>query len=884
MGRHDKKPFRGIKKGDDLTRHGVNFPNEKKQKNKKEQKHSIEWIPQKRQLDFLKACGLGHPFPVYLDEKTDNTPVVKKRKDEYKKHITKPDARVIVYGGAAGGGKGQPASGLVVTPYGLRKMEDISVGDRICSPTHGNTQVIHKIDLGITEIYEVEFADKTSLEVTSDHIWKVSEVRRGKNKKGLRYRLMTTEQIIDYIDKGYYDLQIPLTEPVQFTKSYRYDRRNIDPYVLGCLLGDGCITKRAKFSTKDREIADIIENKTGNLLDHKEEVSYAISNDDDIIQNLDKLGLLGTKSNNKFIPEQYLYWSIDKRFELAQGLMDTDGSVDDRGHVSFTSVSEQLAKDTASLIRSLGYRVTMSEKQLSTCNGERKQDKYRLYIQGKDKHKLFKLDRKRKRCKDARHEIHKKIINVKLKRREQAYCIKVSNPNGLYIAGEDYIVTHNSDAMLMALFVGILSNPGAKCGFFRRKYTMLEGPGGAVSRSRELFTDFPGASYNKNDKEWTFSSLNNSVIKFAHLKEEDSVYDYQSQQFDYIAFDEATQFIRFQYRYMLSRNRATVRGLWPIMIMATNPGNVGHVWFKNEFVDIGPAGKPHDVLVESDPPRHEKHLFIPAYLSDNIVLEDRDPTYRKNLENQSEIERERLLRGNWDIHAGQFFPAFDRDIHVVKPFDIPDYWKRFISIDYGLDCSAVYWYALDDSGFYYAYKELWKPNLSLSDLALAIRKKTTPIERDALAYTVVPPDLFNKRRQETGKSGRQILVENGLSGYGLRMADNRRVEGWRVAREYLKPIPDPNFEGDEENAPKTSRLLFFDTCRKMISHLPQLQHDDNDPDDAADEPHEVTHSPESLRYFVMSRPPLKSETDKARKERQEAFQRKTKPVSKYTGY
>ena len=148
----------------------------------------------------------------------------------------------------------------------------------------------------------------------------------------------------------------------------------------------------------------------------------------------------------------------------------------------------------------------------------------------------------------------------------------------------------------------------------------------------------------------------------------------------------------------------------------------------------------------------------------------------------------------------------------------------------------------------------------------------------------MPPDLFNKRRQETGKSGRQILVENGLSGYGLRMADNRRVEGWRVAREYLKPIPDPNFEGDEENAPKTSRLLFFDTCRKMISHLPQLQHDDNDPDDAADEPHEVTHSPESLRYFVMSRPPLKSETDKARKERQEAFQRKTKPVSKYTGY
>ena len=441
-----------------------------------------------------------------------------------------------------------------------------------------------------------------------------------------------------------------------------------------------------------------------------------------------------------------------------------------------------------------------------------------------------------------------------------------------------------SDALLMSMFLGILSTPGAKCGYFRRKYTELEGPGGAIARSRELFTDFPGATYNKNDKEWTFTTLKNGVIKFAHLKEEDSVYNYQSQQFDYIGFDEATQFTRFQYRYMITRNRATVKGLYPLMMLATNPGNIGHHWFKNEFVDIGPPEEPAEVLVANDPPRKEKHVFIPAYLSDNIILEDRDPSYRSSLENQDKLHRERLLKGNWDIHAGQFFPKFNRQIHCIEPFDIPDYWKRFISIDYGLDMSAVYWYALDDMGFYYCYKELFMPNLSLSDLAKEIRKRTNPLEKDVLAYTVASPDLWN-RRQETGKPGVQILQENGMSGFGLRPADNRRVEGWRVVREYLKPFADPMFDGDEEEAPQVARVRFFDgKVRKLPSHLPQLQHDEHNADDAADQPHEITHGPESFRYFCMSRPPLKSMTAEEKEEMARKRKKRTKSVSSRTGY
>jgi len=441
-----------------------------------------------------------------------------------------------------------------------------------------------------------------------------------------------------------------------------------------------------------------------------------------------------------------------------------------------------------------------------------------------------------------------------------------------------------SDALLMSLFAGILANPGAKCGFFRREYPQLEGSGGAIMRSKEIFTDFPGAKWNGTQRAWTFTSLNNGLITFNHLKQEDDIYNYQSQQFDYIAFDEATQFLRKQYRYLVTRLRATVKGVFPIFMLATNPGNIGHAWFKKEFIEIGPPEEPHTVMVEQDPPRYEKHIFIPAYLDDNIILEDRDPSYRSNLENQDEVTRKRLLRGNWDIHSGQFFPKFSRAIHVVEPIEIPHYWKRFITVDYGLDMAAVYWIALSDMGFYYVYRELHQPNIALSDLADRILERMKPPEREMINYIVIPPDLFNTRKQETGKSGRQILVENGLSGYGMRMADNRRVEGWRVMREYLKPIDDPFHDGDGE-PDKVARLLFFrGHVPKIISHIPMLQHAELDANDVENEPHHITHGPDSIRYFLMSRPPLKSLTDKQKEKIWKQRRKKTEPLYEETGY
>lgn len=393
-----------------------------------------------------------------------------------------------------------------------------------------------------------------------------------------------------------------------------------------------------------------------------------------------------------------------------------------------------------------------------------------------------------------------------------------------------------SDALLGASIIGGLTFPGINIGYFRREYPQLEGPGGAIMRSHELMSGW--AKWNGGQRRWTFPT--GSVLQFCHAKDENDVFNYQSQQFDILLFDEGTQFTRFQYRYLMTRNRATKPSIIPFVGIGTNPGNVGHQWFLSEFVEAGPPEQVCDVEVE--PGVREKHIFIPAKLSDNKILEKRDPGYRMTLEAQPDIIKRQLLDGDWTAFAGQYFPEFRRGIHVIKPFEIPKWWKRFRSLDYGLDMTACYWWAVSPDGREYVYRELYQPGLTLRQAAAKIVEMTP--EDEKISYTVASPDLWN-RRQDTGVSGVEIMGSAGLK--DLQRADDRRVPGWRTLREHLQPFID-------EQGELIANLRIFDHCVNLIRTLPLLMHDENNPEDAADKPHEVTHGPESLRYGVMSRP------------------------------
>lgn len=335
----------------------------------------------------------------------------------------------------------------------------------------------------------------------------------------------------------------------------------------------------------------------------------------------------------------------------------------------------------------------------------------------------------------------------------------------------------------------------------------------------------PKALYTYSSTKHKMRFVNGSILEFGFLATDTDVTLYQSAEYDVIRFDELTHFTEYQYLYMISRLRGTT-GYPKQMKSTTNPGSRGHGWVKARFIDPAAPGETFGT--------ERTRIFIPARVEDNRFLMEKDADYLSRLMLLPENEKKALLYGEWDIFEGQFFSEFSRENHTVAPEEIPAHYRRFRSLDYGLDMTACYWWALGPEDKLICYREFYKSGLTLSEAAKEILANTPPEEK--IVYTVASPDLWN-RRQDTGRSGVEIMAEAGL--YGLIKADNRRIPGWRVLREYLR--------GD--------KIQFFQNCVHVIRSLPALLYDTRMPEDAASHPHEITHAPESVRYAVMSRPP-----------------------------
>ena len=217
---------------------------------------------------------------------------------------------------------------------------------------------------------------------------------------------------------------------------------------------------------------------------------------------------------------------------------------------------------------------------------------------------------------------------------------------------------------------------------------------------------------------------------------------------------------------------------------------------------------------------------------DNEFLSQAD---HDKLESLKETDPERYLvvgLGEYGIPGGAYFDEFRKEIHICKSFVIPRHWKRFTCMDYGLDMLAHYWGAIDENNNVYLYKELYKSNLVISEAAQEIIR----LENEDVLSRYAPPDLWN-RRQETGKSAADIFRENGLY---LQKTNNKRVQGWYNVKEWLRPIETRDEQTGELK--KVSRLRIFDNCVNLIRCLPQLQKSERDPNDVANDPHELTHA------------------------------------------
>lgn len=367
--------------------------------------------------------------------------------------------------------------------------------------------------------------------------------------------------------------------------------------------------------------------------------------------------------------------------------------------------------------------------------------------------------------------------------------------------------------------------PGLKLLLVRRTYKELEE--NHIQPLLQLLVPCGIAKY--SEKRRAFEFLNNSVIKLGYCDSEKDVLQYQGQEYDVIGLEEATNFSEFQVKFLLTCNRSVREDFSARAYYTANPGGVGHAWYKRLFVDREYQG--------SEKP--EDYVFFRACVDDNKYL--RDTEYKQVLMDLPEDMRRAHLYGDWDVYMGQYFSEFRREKHIVEPFEIPSSWEHFRSLDYGQDMTACYWWAVDGDGRCFIYRELYEPDLTLSEAASEIVNLTPRAEN--IRYTVASPDLWN-RRQETGFSGAELMSRAGLS--GLVKARDNRINGWRALKEFLKH--------DRKDKNSIPLLRIFENCSNLIRTLPQLQYDRMRTEDVSREPHELTHAAESIRYGIMSRP------------------------------
>lgn len=363
---------------------------------------------------------------------------------------------VSVGKGSAGTGKAQPLYSKILTDKGWVTMGEISVGDIVRS-IHGWTEVTGVFPQGKKEIVRFHFKDGGSIDACVDHLWTVDSNAgsNGKTSKKVRSTL-TSSEIIEILDsKTGGNIGIPRISPIELQeKDYV-----LDPYIVGVLLGDGCLRGTTlSITSKDGEVLAELDRllPEGCSLSkwNSSDISFGIvdinsaKNHSNVVRSqLLKYGLLGKLSHEKFVPSDYKVGSISQRYALLRGLMDTDGTISKNGSVSFCTTSEQLALDVREVVLSLGGKASISEStKCFTHNGIKKQGRnaFIVSINVEDKSKLFTIKRKLDRvCKTQIPQLSRLFSSYELIGKEDCQCIMVKDESHLYVS-DDYILTHNT--------------------------------------------------------------------------------------------------------------------------------------------------------------------------------------------------------------------------------------------------------------------------------------------------------------------------------------------------------------------------------------------------------------------------------------------------------
>lgn len=420
------------------------------------------------------AIKIEPPVPAKIDLKVDKEPRSQLQKDCIDK-LTAANSTKVTVELKPGTGKLEPYSRKIPTPteQGWTLMGDLKEGDYVFGRDGKLTEILKIFEQGEVDIYKVTFADGRVAYCGKEHLWTV------KTYKGGQWKTVTTEDMMGNFkriapwkerigrkDPYVYKYYIPMCEPVD----YPHRDVNIDPWVLGCFIGNGCCTNRQlTYSSGTSEIPNRIAEICGfnvkKKLDDPKDYSYVFYHKDGTtVQTAEFFAdypeFDGCYSQDKRIPIDYLYNDIESRYAILRGLLDTDGCIQFAGgryNVGYTSTSLGLLQDIQTLVYSLGFstgKIVVDSRDSKYSNGFC--GSLHIKVSNDIKPKLFSVSNKLELAIEAsqvtKNDIFDDLLikNIEYSHREQARCIMVDNDEHLYLT-EDYVVTHNTFIALYSI-------------------------------------------------------------------------------------------------------------------------------------------------------------------------------------------------------------------------------------------------------------------------------------------------------------------------------------------------------------------------------------------------------------------------------------------------
>ena len=682
--------------------------------------------------------------------------------------LTQADIKIV--GGKRGGGKANSVDSQIVTPFGYRRLGDLKVGDIISDPVTGGMQnVIAIYEHPHKDLYEITFDDGCTCECCEDHLWKVRQTgyahkRRHMYGGGVEddYRIWTFGMIKEWFDKqekGQFQetkkgsvskkhLVIPLCEPIRFTKSGpAMNRPGIDPYVIGALIGDGCLREDSVyFESADDFIVEQFKN-AGLDMSHKRAKDYSKSStyripNDQIMPILKDLRILGSKSENKFIPTVYKWGSIEDRWAVLQGLMDTDGTVC-RSSGSFCSVSKTLAEDVQFVARSLGCSATLTTKEpyYKDKDGNRVDCKtaYMVRIKAKNPKMLFRLPRKKDKVKAFNggvSEVCRRIVSYRYIGKKDARCITVDAPHSLYMV-QNFIVTHNT---WLALFEALpyMFNPDVNMYGFRKYEDDVKR--GIWKSAKQVYRGFGLLS--DSYFEVKFLDGRGATMKMEHLAEEKKISDrFRGVEMAYIVIEELAEHTKenLDTLFALLASNRTTSGVKSKCVCTCNPvgksNKLRHLldWYidpetdtiikerdgqiryfhrygddvtdiawgdtpKEVYENINVRAKIDKLVAETGCPYTDfitSLVFIEGDFADNEILKISDPKYMNRIAARGTESTTNDIVGVWrDIDAGTSMLSIDDMERFFNNSEKRDGYMR-ASADVALKGDFLVLYAFD---------------------------------------------------------------------------------------------------------------------------------------------------------------------------------------------